>query len=251
MSIDIFLLGAAAILSALLAALGFLMANNPESIPRRKKTYGWIFFVLCFLLLIATVGQAVHTDREQRDAKRVSVADKKRLEEQLGSVQGQLNATQGKLDLAQQKLDLIAKLAEHSSLDGAQLAAAVHSMSVRPTRGWPADSTDAHSVAVLKFLSANFPEVMDLNERERFFVYYLMQHGGNMSSTPDEWANLEKLYAAQFHWTHDAAKGVASQSWDQLRVLRFIQTPGVQEPTLAEPYYSRLRALLARGEKVP
>jgi len=106
-------------------------------------------------------------------------------------------------------------------------------------------------VAVLKFLSANFPEVLDLNERERFFVYYLMQHGGKMSSSPDEWAKLEKLYAARFHWTDDAARDVANQSFDKLRELKFLQTVGVQEPTLAEVYYSRLRALLERGEKVP
>jgi len=157
------------------------------------------------------------------------------------------------LNQALGKLDAIAGFVSHppSQFDPSQIAAAVRAMARPPKRGWPGDSTDAHSVAVFKFLSTNFPEVMDLNERERFYVYYLMQHGGNMSSTPDEWTKLEKLYAAQFHWTDDAAWGVANQSFDKLRELKFLQTPGVQEPTLAEPYYSRLRALLKRGEKVP
>jgi hypothetical protein len=242
MILDIFLLMAVAVLTALLGALGFHMANNPESIPKHKGTYLSIFIVLCLLLLGATFCQAIHTAREQTKARNDALAEQKRLEDQIGKLQG--------------KSDTVLQFVSHPQpgLDSSQVAVAVRAMLGQPLREWPFGSGDAHSVALTKFFSTSFPEMLgpELDGVDRFYLYYLMKHGGLMMANPEEAAKLRDLYVREFKVSPEVATDLLVRSFRKLQRLNFLQHyDSTQEPTLEEPAYSRLRKLLARGGKVP
>jgi len=102
---------------------------------------------------------------------------------------------------------------------------------------WPAGSTDANSGDLVRFFTTQFPETMDLNGVDRFFLYCVMKHKGSLDR--QSYNILSKQYLQEFQTAVNP-----TESWRRLQRLGFLESgPPVQEPRLKEPYYSRLRGI--------
>jgi hypothetical protein len=246
-------LDAVAVLSPVAIALmsvlvGIKLARNPQDQSHKR----WWLAIMCLGVICSGA-----TLWQQKRARKAHSDEVGHLNDSIKDLRQDVRTaeTARAVDAAESKarLDTISQFVAHPppSLDIKQLAATVNAMARPSLRGWPADLTDAHSAALLNFFSTNFPEMLELNELDRFFLYYLMKHGGSMSSSLEEWAKLRKLYAQEFKMSDDAANAIAGKEFNKLRGLNFIQIGGVQVPTLSEPYYSRLQRLLDQGHQVP
>jgi len=110
-------------------------------------------------------------------------------------------------------------------------------------RNWPYGSSGSkYPMDLSKFFVFDFKEATDqrgLNGQDRFFLYYMLKHDGEMKNAPE----LNDLYYKEFE---GMAGSPVMQSMDKLANLGLIDRLSPLEARLSEPYYSRYR-----GKQIP
>lgn len=105
---------------------------------------------------------------------------------------------------------------------------------------WPEGSADRGDEAIAALFRDHLPETFRLNGRQKYFLYLLAKRGGQMPR--EQLTELGNFFAAKFPGMGGAPAPLAEL---ELETLAFIEkeTPSSPNIKIAEPFYSRLRAL--------
>jgi len=109
---------------------------------------------------------------------------------------------------------------------------------------WPFGAAGANHPGLHKWFLTNFPEADDLNGQDRFFLYYMIKHGGELGV--DGLKELQDLYNKEFPGIISV---LAVESKSRLEKFGFIEDwthippPRRMDLTerLKEPYFSRFK----------